>query len=136
MFDAGWVGGLTEARKIAAMAEAHHLPIAPHDCTGPLTYLAGVHLDFAVTNYMVQETVRAYIHGWYADLVTTLPRIVDGYVLPPVGVGLCTELQPGLLSRPRRARHLIDALGPQCWCRRRQKASDDFSRCRRRIEPM
>ena len=31
MFDVGWVGGISEARKIAAMAETHHLPVAPHD---------------------------------------------------------------------------------------------------------
>ena len=36
MLDLSWVGGLSEARKIAAMAEAYHLPVAPHDCTGPV----------------------------------------------------------------------------------------------------
>lgn len=100
MFDVGWVGGLTEAKKIAAMAEAHHLPVAPHDCTGPVTYVADVHLDFALTNCYVQETVRAYIHGWYARLVTHLPRIENGYVYPPEGPGLGTALKPEVLTRP------------------------------------
>ena len=36
MLDIAWCGGLSEARKIAAMAEAWHLPVAPHDCTGPV----------------------------------------------------------------------------------------------------
>jgi galactonate dehydratase len=36
MLDVAWCGGLSEARKIAAMAEAWHLPVAPHDCTGPV----------------------------------------------------------------------------------------------------
>jgi L-alanine-DL-glutamate epimerase-like enolase superfamily enzyme len=100
MFDVGWVGGLTEAKKIAAMAEAHHLPVAPHDCTGPVNYVADVHLDFAVTNCMIQETVRAYIHGWYSRLVTALPRIENGYVYPPDGPGLGTALKPEVLTRP------------------------------------
>ena len=99
MLDCGWVGGLSEARKIAAMAEAHHLPIAPHDCTGPVNYVADVHLDFAVTNVFVQETVRAYIHGWYAELVTALPRIEQGYVYPPEGAGLGTALRPEVFER-------------------------------------
>lgn len=43
MLDFGWVGGLTEARKIAAMADAYHLPIAPHDCSGPIRLAVGVH---------------------------------------------------------------------------------------------
>jgi L-alanine-DL-glutamate epimerase-like enolase superfamily enzyme len=100
MFDCGWVGGLTEAKKIAAMAEAHHLPVAPHDCTGPINYVADVHLDFAITNCYIQETVRAYIHGWYAQLVTQLPRIERGYVYPPEGPGLGTALRPEVLERP------------------------------------
>jgi L-alanine-DL-glutamate epimerase-like enolase superfamily enzyme len=100
MFDVGWVGGLTEAKKIAAMAEAHHLPAAPHDCTGPVTYVADVHLDFAITNCYVQETVRAYLHGWYARLVTDLPRLERGYVYPPEGPGLGTALRPEVLTRP------------------------------------
>ncbi len=100
MFDCGWVGGLTEARKVAAMAEAHHLPVAPHDCTGPITYVAGVHLDFAITNCYVQETVRAYLHGWYQELVTNLPRIERGYVYPPEGPGLSIALRPEVKQRP------------------------------------
>lgn len=100
MLDCGWVGGLSEAKKIANLAEAHHLPIAPHDCTGPINYVADVHLDFAVTNVYVQETVRAYIHGWYSELVTALPRIENGYVYPPEGPGLGTALKREVLTRP------------------------------------
>jgi galactonate dehydratase len=100
MLDCGWVGGLSEAKKIASMAEAHHLPIAPHDCTGPVNYVADVHLDFAITNCYVQETVRAYIHGWYAELVTALPRIERGHVYPPEGPGLGTALKSEVFSRP------------------------------------
>jgi galactonate dehydratase len=99
MLDCGWVGGLSEAKKIAALAEAHHLPVAPHDCTGPVNYVADVHLDFAITNCYVQETVRAYIHGWYSRLVTNLPRVENGYVFPPDGPGLGTELKPEVFER-------------------------------------
>ena len=38
MLDLAWCGGISEARKIAAMAEAWHLPVAPHDCTGPVVF--------------------------------------------------------------------------------------------------
>lgn len=100
MFDIGWTGGLTEARKIGAMAEAYHLPIAPHDCAGPVSFVAAVHLDFASTNVYVQETVRAFIDGWYARLLTVLPPITDGYIRPLDGPGLGTELRPEVLTRP------------------------------------
>jgi hypothetical protein len=38
MIDLAWCGGITEARRIAALAEAWQLPVAAHDCTGPLVY--------------------------------------------------------------------------------------------------
>ncbi len=44
MLDIAWCGGISEAKKIATMAEAYHLPIAPHDCTGPVVLTASVHL--------------------------------------------------------------------------------------------
>jgi L-alanine-DL-glutamate epimerase-like enolase superfamily enzyme len=100
MLDVSWCGGLSEARKIAAMAEAYQLPVAPHDCTGPVVLMASVHLSMNATNALIQETVRAFLSSWYADLVTQLPRIENGYVYPPEGPGLGTELQPGLERRP------------------------------------
>ncbi|MER3486775.1 MAG: dehydratase, partial [Chloroflexota bacterium] len=62
--------------------------------------MASAHLDFGVTNAMIQETVRAYLHGWYPQLVTTLPRIEQGYLYPPDGPGLGTALQQDVLTRP------------------------------------
>jgi L-alanine-DL-glutamate epimerase-like enolase superfamily enzyme len=100
MFDLGWVGGLSEARKIATMAEAYQLPIAPHDCVGPITLVASVHLDYAVPNVFIQEVVRAYLHGVYPNLVTALPPVVDGNIRPLEGPGLGTKLLPDLRSRP------------------------------------
>jgi L-alanine-DL-glutamate epimerase-like enolase superfamily enzyme len=99
MLDLSWVGGLSEARKIAAMAEAYHLPVAPHDCTGPVVLIASVHLSLNAPNALIQETVRAFYTGWYKELVTELPDIRNGFVHPMTGPGLGTRLQPGVLER-------------------------------------
>lgn len=99
MFDIGWVGGLSEAKKIATMAESHDLPIAPHDCTGPVVLTAATHLDVNAPNVLIQETVRAYYTGWYRDVVTALPEIADGHIAPPPGPGLGTALLPGIERR-------------------------------------
>jgi galactonate dehydratase len=99
MFDLGWVGGLSEAKKIAAMAEAYHLPIAPHDCTGPVVLTASVHLSLNAPNALVQEIVRAYYYGWYPELVTALPEIEHGSIKPLTGSGLGTRLQPDIRKR-------------------------------------
>ena len=99
MLDLSWVGGLSEARKIAAMAETYHLPVAPHDCTGPVVLIASVHLSLNAPNALIQETVRAFYTGWYKELVTELPDIRNGFVHPMTGPGLGTKLQPGVLDR-------------------------------------
>jgi len=100
MVDLCWTGGLTEGRKIAALAETYHRPFAPHDCIGPVGFAAAVHTSFSQPNTLIQESVRAYYTGWYRDLVTEVPRIVDGHVLPMEGPGLGTELLPSVFERP------------------------------------
>jgi galactonate dehydratase len=99
MFDFGWVGGVSEARKIAAMADAYHLPVAPHDCTGPVNFAVGVHFGAATPNAVFQEVVRAYYHDWFPLLVTELPVLKDGYLYPLEGPGLGLALAPDLLDR-------------------------------------
>ncbi len=99
-FDIGWIGGLTEGRKIAALAETFDRPVSPHSCTGPVVLAANVHLMTAVSNSLLAETVRALYRGFYREMVTVLPKIVDGWIFPTTDPGLGTELSPGLLRRP------------------------------------
>ncbi|TGQ39463.1 MULTISPECIES: mandelate racemase/muconate lactonizing enzyme family protein [unclassified Mesorhizobium] len=94
MLDVSWCGGLSEARKIAAMAEAWHLPVAPHDCTGPVVLCASTHLSLNAPNALVQESVRAFYRTWYRDLVTALPEVKNGMITVPPGPGLGTDLHP------------------------------------------
>ncbi len=100
MADLCWTGGLTEGRKIASMAETYHRPFAPHDCVGPVGFIAGIHASFSQPNTLIQESVRAFYTGWYKELVTVMPTIRNGYVLPMEGPGLGTELQPAVFDRP------------------------------------
>ena len=99
MLDLTWCGGITEAKKIAALAETYHRPIAPHDCSGPVALMACIHLCLNVPNALIQETVRAFYTGWYKELVTTLPNIRDGHVYPPEGPGLGTDILPEVFER-------------------------------------
>ena len=100
MLDLSWCGGLTEARAVAAMAEAWKLPIAPHDCTGPIVLAASTHLSMHAPNALIQETVRAFYYGWYRDLVVQLPPIESGTIRAPPAPGLGTDLKPGIERRP------------------------------------
>lgn len=99
MFDLAWCGGLSEARKIASMAEAWHLSVAPHDCTGPVVFTASTHLSLNAPNALIQESVRAFYKGWYPDVVTAIPIVKDGFVTVPPGPGLGCELMPDIEKR-------------------------------------
>lgn len=96
MLDLSWCGGVSEAKKIATMAEAWHLPVASHDCTGPVVLCASTHLSLNAPNALIQESVRAYYKTWYRDLVTALPEIRDGFITVPKGPGLGMELAADL----------------------------------------
>jgi L-alanine-DL-glutamate epimerase-like enolase superfamily enzyme len=100
MLDLSWCGGISEAKKIAGMAETYKLPVAPHDCTGPVVYMASMHLSLNAVNTLIQESVRAFYTGWYQELVTQLPVFSNGHLDIPHAPGLGTELLPGLRERP------------------------------------
>ncbi len=100
--DVQWTGGLTEARKIASLADTFGVPVAPHDCTGPATLAACVHLTQSVPNGLIQETVRAFLRTWYADLVEGLPELVDGRITTTSEPGHGVKLRDGLKQVERR----------------------------------
>ncbi len=90
MFDISWVGGISEAKRVSTLAEAYRMPIAPHDCVGPVTLGFSVQLSLNAPNALIQETVRAYNATWYLDIVDRLPRIESGFAYPgdEAGVGM------------------------------------------------
>ena len=92
MLDVSWVGGISEAKRISGMAHAYHLPVAPHDCVGPVTLMYSLHLSLNIPNAIIQEIVRAYNATWYKDIVSVLPKIENGYAFPPTGSGVGTQL--------------------------------------------
>ncbi|MBV8708665.1 MAG: mandelate racemase/muconate lactonizing enzyme family protein [Acidobacteriaceae bacterium] len=78
MFDVTWCGGLTEAHKIAAMADAYELPIAPHTAGGPLLFYASTHLTTASPNVWIQESCqRFYEQDW--------PMMLENPIVPKAG---------------------------------------------------
>ncbi|MBN8995275.1 MAG: mandelate racemase/muconate lactonizing enzyme family protein [Rhizobiales bacterium] len=100
MPDLSWGGGLTEGRKIAAMADTSYLPLTCHDTIGPVALWAASHLMLSAPNGLIMETVRAYTDGWYNDVVTDRIDIRDGMLGLPDRPGLGTKLQPDFFARP------------------------------------
>lgn len=75
-----WGGGITFAKKAAALAEAFAKPIAFHDCSGPVTLACSAHLALVCPNVVEQEITRGFYYGWYHELVEQAPPIKDGFL--------------------------------------------------------
>ncbi len=104
MFDVTWCGGLTEARKIAAMADASQLPIAPHTAGGPLLFYASTHLTTASPNVWIQESCqRFYERDWPAMLVNPIAP-ADGCVQAPEESGFGMRIKPEAWNHPAAVR--------------------------------
>ncbi|MCK6472238.1 MAG: mandelate racemase/muconate lactonizing enzyme family protein [Planctomycetes bacterium] len=100
MTDATWTGGISEARKIGVLAEAHNRGVIFHDCTGPATLAASLHLAAHAPNTWMQEMVRAYTKGFYRELADHSFELKDGRLLPPSSPGLGLKLKESARRRP------------------------------------
>jgi L-alanine-DL-glutamate epimerase-like enolase superfamily enzyme len=100
MPDICWCGGISEAKKIASMAETYYLPVAPHNCGGPVLHVASAHLAANLTNLYILETVRRHYLDEYRGIVTNTLVAKDGVIPVPTGPGLGVELEPAVLARP------------------------------------
>src|SRR5262249_49507443 len=99
MPDICWCGGISEAKKIAAMAETYYLPVAPHNCGGPILHFASAHLAANLTNLMILESVRRhYLEEYHGILMNQLVAQNGAIPLPP-GPGLGVELDRGIQLR-------------------------------------
>tara|TARA_B100001105_G_C22378460_1_gene438451 strand:+ start:119 stop:1333 length:1215 start_codon:yes stop_codon:yes gene_type:complete len=107
MFDISWVGGVSEAKKISTMAESYNIPIATHDCVGPVTLAFSIHLSLNVPNTIIQETVRAFNNTWYQNIVNKLPKIENGYAYASNDFGCGVDLSNEFLSNKDTEKKVI-----------------------------
>jgi galactonate dehydratase len=95
-------GGLTEVKKIAAMAEAAYVQVAPHNASGPVGTAAAVQLGAAIPNFLIQEFFVAQA-PWIEEVVEGGPRVSDGEIAVPERPGLGVELhEAAALAHPFR----------------------------------
>lgn len=99
-FDVGTVGGILEAKKIATMAEAHYVQIAPHVYGGPMITAASIQLSLCSPNFLIMEGVER-LDGIYDELADPPFSWHEGYVLPSDRPGLGHELREDVARRLR-----------------------------------
>ncbi|MGB2068791.1 MAG: mandelate racemase/muconate lactonizing enzyme family protein [Candidatus Puniceispirillaceae bacterium] len=93
----GRAGGILEAKKIAAMAEASYAQIAPHLYCGPVVAAANIQLATCTPNFLIAESIGR-MDGFHASLLKTPLQWEDGYLIPPTTAGLGVELDDSVVA--------------------------------------
>jgi galactonate dehydratase len=86
-----YCGGVSEVRRIAAMAEAALVSVAPHNPNGPIGTMVSIHLALALPNFLILEQVRGDV-PWRTEIVDAPLDTRDGYLEPPARPGIGIEL--------------------------------------------
>ncbi len=110
----GRVGGILEARAIAAMAEAHYAQVAPHLYCGPVVGAANIALAAAIPNFLILESIERW-DGFHARILKRPIRWEDGHVIPPTEPGLGVEVDEEVArAHPYEGDelHLVPTYGP------------------------
>jgi galactonate dehydratase len=101
-----YCGGVSELRRIAAMAETGFVSVAPHNPNGPIGSMVSVHLALAMPNFLILEQVRDDV-AWRREIVDAPLETRDGFIEPPTRPGIGVELveevasaHPGRSPRP------------------------------------
>jgi len=87
----GRVGGILEAKKIAAMAEVDHVQIAPHLYCGPVVGAANIQIATCSPNFLILESIETW-GGFHTDILKSPIQFEDGHVIPSSAPGIGVEL--------------------------------------------
>jgi galactonate dehydratase len=117
-----FLGGLWRTRQVAAMADAHHAVVAPHNAQGPVCSAIAMQLGACIPNFYVQESFDEFNTGWSRDIVDDPVLPVDGFVEVRNRPGLGIELDwERLAAYPYERAHVLH-LFTEGWERRSDPA--------------
>jgi galactonate dehydratase len=91
-------GGLTGCKKVASMAEAHHVKVIPHNPLSPVSTAACVQLDACIPNFALQE-YTGESESPKSELLVEPIKLKDGYLIVPEGSGLGIELNEEAIAK-------------------------------------
>ena len=100
-------GGLSGCKKVAAMAEAQHVKVIPHNPLSPVSTAACVQLDACIPNFALQE-YTGESEPPKSELLVEPLELIDGYLIVPEGPGLGIELNEAALSSIGEQKKVLD----------------------------
>ena len=94
----GRVGGILEAKKVAALAEIHYAQIAPHLYCGPIVGAANIQIATCIPNFLILEGVKNW-GDFYSEIIKEPIEWKKGFVIPPKKPGLGVELDENIAKK-------------------------------------
>jgi len=92
------IGGVTQARKILAIAEAYGVEIAFHNAFGPIQNAVTIQVDAAIPNFLIQESFYDCFPAWKQQLVKDQSKVENGYAAVPARPGIGVEVDEKVLE--------------------------------------
>ena len=108
-------GGLSVGKKIAALAQARDILLAPHVSVGPVALCAALHFGWSTPNVLVQENFSEYDVPWRGELVNGWDLISRGEFRLPTGPGLGIELNAAACAGHPYRKNSFPSLWDQKW---------------------
>lgn len=97
--DTGRAGGLSQMKKIAALAEVHYITFAPHSGSlGPVAEMAAVHLLSTLPNFLILEHISDDVSQRY-EVMQPQPEIVAGQIVVPDRPGIGVDIVEEAIAR-------------------------------------
>jgi galactonate dehydratase len=106
--DLSHCGGLTGGRKIAAIAEAGQMAVAPHNPMGPVAGAVALHFDVATPNFLIQEEAVGLV-PWFDEICDHPMQLVDGCWQVPTRPGFGIEIDEKAAARHPFAPEIVPA---------------------------
>ena len=101
--DVGLAGGIGETKKIATYAETYNLHVQPHNCAGPISTAAALHVDTSIPNFIIQEFFPYRTPDFYRLVKEDYDtKAVNGYIDVPSAPGLGVELDEDVMAQYER----------------------------------
>jgi galactonate dehydratase len=93
------IGGVSGAKKAAALAEASEAFVALHQAQSPLNTAVNAHIHATLPNFLIQECFDDFLPEWAWDIVQGVPRVKDGYLEPSDAPGIGIDFDEAQLEK-------------------------------------
>jgi galactonate dehydratase len=114
------IGGVSGARKAAALAESAEAFVALHQAQSPLNTAINAHIHATLPNFLIQECFDDFLAPWAHEIMQGVPRVQDGYLEPSDRPGLGVDLDEAEMAKYPYGQNNFLRLFEEGWERRKR----------------